>query len=183
MTFIVWEDGWPTPEEWADLIPAKDMVPHLDQLTDLASSSNVVIEWGVRTGVSTVALLRGLPEDGSLLSVDSDPSVVSAAHPVMHQDPRFRLLIGSDLDLESEYPFQPDLVFIDSTHTYEHTRDELVICDRLEAKRIALHDYLYVHPNGYCRVQEAVDEFVSGGKYELEVLYPSDFGLAVLKRL
>jgi predicted O-methyltransferase YrrM len=118
----------------------RDMVPHLETLSRLASEAKSVTELGVRSGVSTWALLDGLPPDGVLWSVDlaqhSAPERVTS-------DPRWSFFRGDSLLTGGSLGLS-DLVFVDTSHTYEQTRDELrLAADALEAKVIALHDALW----------------------------------------
>lgn len=153
-----------------------DMDPHVEQLKELASQCKVVIEIGVGTFCSTTALLDGLPPDGVLVSVDQDPKSSLG-------DPRWRFVHGNSVSPETftQLPRDPDLVFIDSGHTYELTWQELLLANFLKPRRIVLHDYL-VTSDSTCRVRQAVDEFLTHGHYRWEVLHESLWGLAVLHR-
>lgn len=167
-----------------------DMVPHLATLTRYASEARVIVELGVRGAVSTWALLDGLPPDGRLVSVDSDPHVAERQpHPTalierykvlvpdrVADDPRWTLIIGDDRDrkVRNRLP-SCDLVFIDTTHEYEHTLAELRMAVGLGARRILLHDYATDD------VARAIDTFRNGSSWRLTV-EPSEWGLAVLER-
>jgi len=156
-----------------------DMDPHVGQLTDLASQAKVVVEIGVGTFCSTEALLKGLPPDGVLVSVDQDNKTDVLG------DPRWRFILGNSVSPETftQLPRNPDLVFIDSGHTYELTWQELLLADFLRPARIVLHDYLVpLDADPTCRVKQAVDEFVERGHYRWEALHESIWGLAVLRR-
>ncbi len=72
-----------------------DMHPHYRTLTRYAQECSVIVEWGVRGGVSTWALLDGLPADGVLYSVDVIDCIVP---PRVSQDPRWVFLVGDDLE-------------------------------------------------------------------------------------
>jgi hypothetical protein len=154
-----------------------DMAPHLDQLTALALWAKVVVEWGLRGGVSTWALLDGLPPDGKLVGVDIVPDSYLPLPPRVKEDPRFTLICGDDLLVE--LPHSIDLLMIDSSHEYFHTVAELDRVVALGPKVVALHDYLYSDTPG---VKRAVDEFVKWSPYRLDVVHPSRWGLAVLLR-
>lgn len=147
-----------------------DMVPHLETLTSQASHATSVVELGVRGGVSTWALLDGLPADGRLVSVDIDHGCL--VPPRVRDDPRWTFIVGDDHAVNLP---AADLVFIDTSHEYHHTRDELALAERLGAKVIILHDYML--PD----VADAVDGFVRRSDWWLAVEH-SDWGLAVLRR-
>ncbi|HEY5996455.1 MAG TPA: class I SAM-dependent methyltransferase [Candidatus Deferrimicrobiaceae bacterium] len=162
-----------------------DMVPHVDQLREYARDAKKILEFGVRSGVSTLALLEGLPPDGTMVSVDVDISMIHYMHFRMLADPRLTLIFGHDRDVKvmAFYPELPDILMIDADHTYDSTLAELRIGAYLGARRIILHDYLYGSSEPACKVKEAVDEFVATGDYEWEALHQSKWGLAVLRRV
>ena len=169
--------GQPEPEEITLAEYAAswiDMAPHYEQLMALASQVKTIVEFGLRGGVSTWAMLEGLPDDGTLLGVDIDPNALIARR--VKADPRFTFLVGDSIKVK--LPRKADLVMIDSSHMYEQTVEELKVAAKMKPRYIVLHDYYYRADN--CRVQEAVDEFVAGGTYRIEVIHPSDWGLAVL---
>jgi len=151
-----------------------DMVPHVDQLKGYASEAHRIIEFGLRGGVSTWALLDGLPANGSLIGVDIDPGALIAKR--VREDPRFTFIVGDSVKVKLPSA-GADLVMIDSSHEYDQTVEELKVADRLAPKRIILHDYLY---HDTPAVKRAVDGFVAFGDYKIEVVHPSSWGLAVL---
>lgn len=150
-----------------------DMAPHVRQLTEFASKAKVIVEWGVRAGVSSWAFLDGLPPDGRLIGVDIEPN--SPIHPHVAEDPRFTFICGNDLEVP--IPDDIDILMIDSSHEYEQTRMELLRAESLRVPLILLHDYLYEDTPG---VREAVNLFVRAGSYRLDRVYESKWGLAVL---
>jgi predicted O-methyltransferase YrrM len=152
-----------------------DMMPHIDALTEYAKDAHTVVEFGMRGGVSTWALLRGLPAGGRVTSVDIDEDVLRMTPPWVLEDERLDVIIGNDLTVG--LPDQADLVVIDSGHEYQQTLDELERAAGMAPERIALHDYLYAETPG---VRQAVDEFASGIRYRLATVHPSEWGLAVL---
>ncbi len=153
----------------------QDMAPHVATLTRHASEATTVVEWGVRGAVSTWAILDGLPSDGRLYSVDIDPAVADAPDRV-RWDSRWTLLIGDDLSphVQAQLPDHADLVFIDTSHTYEQTVGELAYALTLTPSRIVLHDY--VMPS----VTKAVDEFCAREEWVL-VDNELPYGLATLE--
>jgi hypothetical protein len=147
----------------------QDMEPHLGHLRDLASEVTTILEWGVRGGVSTWAMLDGLPESGRMVSVDIE------RHPLpvrVEDDPRWSFVLGDDLGIQHD---PAELVFIDTNHEYAHTLAELRTADRLGARIIALHDWM-LEP-----VQAAVSRWMPLTGWSLEIM-PSRWGLAVLRR-
>jgi predicted O-methyltransferase YrrM len=118
-----------------------DMAPHIATLTKLARGCETIVEFGVRGGVSTWALLDGLPETGLLWSVDIIDCVVP---PRVSGDPRWTFIIGDDLDptVQAQLPLRADLVFIDTSHEYDQTVAELAYALTFAPKRIVMHDYV-----------------------------------------
>jgi len=153
-----------------------DMVPHVEQLKELASHAKVVVEFGLRGGVSTWSMLDGLPENGKLFGVDIDPNAHLARR--VREDPRFTFIVGDSVKVE--LPPKADLVMIDSSHEYEQTVRELETAASMDPRVIALHDYLYEETPD---VRRAVDEFVDSQEmYAFRTIHPSRWGLAVLRR-
>jgi predicted O-methyltransferase YrrM len=158
-------------QSWADV--QVDMAPHYRTLTRQASECRTIVEWGVRGGVSTWALLDGLPPDGTLWSVDIIDCVVP---PRVSQDPRWFFLVGDDLDpdIGRRLPDHADLVFIDTSHEYEQTVGELAYALTLTPARITMHDYV-MEP-----VRQAGDEFCAREGWRV-VDNEMPFGLATLE--
>ena len=169
---IEWRPGMSLTEYAARWV---DMMPHIDALTEYAREARTVVEFGVRGGVSTWALLRGLPEDGRLVSVDIDEDVFRMTPPWVLEDPRLTVVIGDARD--ASLP-DADLVVIDSGHEYQETVSELMVAAKLHPSRILLHDYLYAETPG---VRQAVDELTGLGRWRLATVHPSQWGLAVLE--
>ena len=157
--------------QWAD--ENVDMAPHIATLTRWAREAKVIVEWGVRGGVSTWALLDGLPDDGVLWSVDIDRCTVP---PRVSSDPRWHFVVGDDLDpaIGAQLPDHADLVFIDTSHTYEQTVGELAYAARLTPARIVMHDFV-MEP-----VARAAYEFMAREDWRL-VDNELPFGLATLE--
>jgi predicted O-methyltransferase YrrM len=170
---IEWRPGITLTEYAAKWV---DMAPHIDALMDYAQHRAVIVEFGVRGGVSTWAMLKALQEGGRIIAVDNDPDVLEMLPPWVRDDPRLTLIIGDDLSVDIPVK-SADLVVIDSGHEYEQTMAELELAASLKPKRILLHDYLYADTPG---VREAVDEFTERGRWRLVSVHPSQWGLAVL---
>ena len=150
-----------------------DCEPHYPTLISLARDAKTVIEWGVRGGVSTWALLEGLPDDGHLYSVDIDHCIVP---PRVSEDPRWTFIVGDDLDpaVRTQLPSHADIVFIDTSHTYEQTVAELEIAPDYTPSRIVMHDV------NQPQVRKAVDEFCNRTGWRM-VAYEDPYGLATLE--
>jgi predicted O-methyltransferase YrrM len=128
--------------------PPSDTSHHLPTLSLLITEFRLrsVVELGVRAGVSTLALLEAAAaQDGSVLSVDVEPCPEARARVEdARLGDRWRFVQMSDLDVPDEQIPDPiDLLFVDTTHLYDHTVAEL---DKYGAHLrsgswLALHDY------------------------------------------
>ena len=153
-----------------------DMAPHIDTLMRYAREARIVVEWGVRGGVSTWAILDALPAYGILYSVHITDCVVP---PRVRDDDRWHFCVGDDLDPAVHKYFMPlhaDLVFIDTSHTYEQTAGELAYAATLTPARIIMHDFV-MEP-----VARAAYEFMSRENWRL-VDNELPYGLATLEPL
>lgn len=153
----------------------KDMVPHLRTLDRLATGQMHIVEFGVRTAVSTWALLDAMRYDGTLWSWDIalDLDRVPAR---VQSDPRW---VPHDADsAAATLPpnVRPDLVLIDSSHEYHHTLRELALVAEWRAHTIALHDW------NLPDVHDAVVGFCDRSAYRIEGIDPSEWGLVWLCR-
>lgn len=155
----------------------RDMVPHVATLTRLASSASSVIELGVRAGVSSWAILDGLPGGTTLTSVDLDGRCHRQVPLRVHDDPRWTFLAGDTRNPEvwAGLPLA-DLVLIDTSHAYATTRLELALAVLQMPRTIVLHDF---NERG---VEDAVRDFRRAVPEWQLTVEPSDWGLAVLRR-
>jgi Methyltransferase domain len=103
-----------------------DIQGHLEFLHDLAVGivEVRVVELGTRTGVSTAAFLHAAEAaDGHVWSVDLEQPAVPSWWPLTG---RWTLTVGDDLEPQviGAQP-DPDVLLIDTSHTYEQTLAEL----------------------------------------------------------
>lgn len=143
-----------------------------------------VIELGTRSGVSTIAWLYGLElTGGKLWSVDIDRAPF-APKGFDH----WSFIRGDDCTEEvfSKLPDKVDVVFIDTSHAYEHTLAELSLYHWLvrPGGRILLHDTELAHPEFVkgkaFPVKRAVTEFCEAEGYEWSN-DPKCYGLATIQ--
>jgi len=150
-----------------------DIHEHLETLYKLVLLVNAktVIELGVNTGESTVALLEAVHETkGTLISVDRQelPSVrpMLSSYGLVE---RWKFYLSEDIAFGIEWPTgeQVDLVFVDTTHEYEQTKKEIEVYEPIlrPGGVMVFHDTV-THQEG---VQKPIDEFLEshpGWKYE-----------------
>jgi predicted O-methyltransferase YrrM len=161
-----------------------DIVDHLPRFVALVEELDAtsVIELGTRTGVSTIAWLYALEGKGHLTSVDLD------GKPPIGDYPHWTFIQGDDLSMKVLERLKPaDIVFIDTSHLYDHTIVELnTYLDLVKpGGRIVCHDTRLRRPEGspprpLFPVRTAILEFVA--KHDLEWdEYLDSWGLAVIK--
>lgn len=153
----------------------RDMAPHVATLHRLARGSHNIIEFGVRTGVSTWALLDALSPDGRMHSYDIEARCFHDAPARVREDHRWTFHAGDSLDAERP-PLPPDVVLIDSSHEYHQTLAELEMVASWDAPLVILHDA--VLPD----VADAMHGFISRSAYRLAGLEESQWGLAWLRK-
>lgn len=142
-----------------------DIFEHLPTFVRLCEERNAqhVVELGTRTGVSTVAWLHGLSKTGGrLTSVDID------ARPPIGEFDHWTFIQGSDLDPAVFASLDPaDIVFVDTSHHYDHTLRELNLYRHLvkPGGLLVCHDTMLPRPEGSPRhdpvfpVRCAIEEF------------------------
>jgi predicted O-methyltransferase YrrM len=102
-----------------------DIQAHLPRLYSevLRIPNATVVELGVRSGFSTVALLAAVEQvEGHLWSVDIGWPTLPAEVGV---HPRFTFILGNDLEVADRLPDRIDVLFVDTSHTYDQTLAEL----------------------------------------------------------
>lgn len=162
-----------------------DIYLHLPRFVELVEHFNAqhVIELGTRTGVSTIAWLYALEKTGGhLTSVDID------ARPTIGEYDHWTFIQGSDLDTAIVGSLAAaDIVFIDTSHLYELTVQELNIYRWLVKPGgvMVLHDTMLEQPMGAPArprfpVRTAIEEFVAETGFQW-MNYPDCYGLGVVK--
>lgn len=148
-----------------------DIYQHLPTFVSLVEELDAkhVIELGTRTGVSTIAWLYALEKTGGrLTSVDIDE------RPAIGEYDHWTFVQGDDLDPKIVAALDDaDIVFIDTSHLYDHTRAELNVYRHLVKPGgvIVLHDTMLEQPIGAPRrprfpVRTAIEEFCASEKLE-----------------
>jgi len=112
-----------------------DINEHCPKLRELASQCDHVTEFGMRHGVSTVALLAGQPQRFVSYDLQDDPIAEVLKRKQERTDFEFRR--GDSLSVEIE---ETDLLFIDTKHTADHLYAELDRHAGSVRRWIALHD-------------------------------------------
>lgn len=144
----------------SQMIQPTDIHEHLQTLHMLTVELNLknILELGTRTGESTIALLLAAKElDGRVTSVDID-SCEDAKEKVkkFELEPYWKFIQTDDLTLKWDQ--QIDHLFIDTSHTYEHTLLEFKKFEPFVRKGglITLHDIITCPP-----VLDAINDYIS----------------------
>lgn len=149
-----------------------------------------MVELGVRWGASTTAFIAAVEghEDGFVWSCDVKPfwrevgGKWDGPSPLVYLEnhPQWSFNLGDDIELN---PLAPpcNLLFIDTSHTYEHTLVELehYFPKVTPGGYICMHD-IY-NPN-YPGVMRAVNDFGLREKCEDFTLHSSNFGMLVARK-
>lgn len=157
-----------------------DIQAHLPRLAEMADGMRVV-EFGFRTGVSTVALLQKAKVVTSYDIVDCEPHRSRVAK--LSQNFRF-VMVSS---LKTIIPVC-DVLFIDSLHTYKQLRAELFKHQHRVLLYIAIHDTETFKTNDKGGdgpgLQRAIDEFMQEhGHWVVWKHHKDSNGLTVLRAI
>ncbi len=159
-----------------------DIQEYMPFLHEMAGEHPRILELGTRSGNSTIAFLAAIEKvGGHLVSVDIDPC------PLIPDHPQRTFIQGDDMSQEvwDKLPFH--LVFIDTSHYYQHTLDE---CRRFVPmiSGIALfHDTrLFPHPHEYewhediPPVRKALDDYCAETGLSWEEI-PGEYGMGCIR--
>lgn len=189
-----------------------DINEHCPTLSMLASHCNSVAEFGVRSGVSTVAILHGLYQSSkytgqtvSYVGVDIDDVLRTVQQELAHHyGINYSFLQHDSAKVQID---NVDMLFIDTFHVYGHLKRELANnCNKVR-KYIVMHDttvdgiYGEALRQGYnvqdCIIRTgytykeittglwpAVQEFLEDHpEWALKARYQNNNGLTVLERV
>lgn len=190
-------------------VTPSDIFEHLPTLSSYASQCSTVAEFGMRSVISTWALLHGLSiseqQNKRLVSVNLNyaPGFEDIRKNATSLGINSYFVMGDNINIEIE---QTDLLFIDTWHIYGHLKRELAKhCDKVN-KYILLHDTTVdaiqgeTIRNGWDAVQQskdtgypleeitkglsfAIKEFLDAHpEWILEREYTNNNGLTVLSR-
>lgn len=158
-----------------------DIQNHVPRLRDLASNCQSVTEFGTRSAVSTVAILRGQPGKFVAYDIHKCPRAIELT-PIAGAT-KFEFVVGDTRKISIE---PTDMLFIDTLHTYEQLSAELARHSDKVGKWIAMHDTVTFGDRGELPntkgLRPAINEFLAKGGWTVEAEYEDSNGLTVLKR-
>lgn len=163
-----------------------DINEHLVRLYELGSHARVIVELGVREGRSTAALLLGaIRGGGRLYSYDLDPDCAgyfteTARRFGISDLSRWTFKTGDSAQSSASWADSTvDLLFIDTSHALDSTRNELAAWYPKMSRDHVICGHDSFHPE--YGVRQAVEEFARGhSEYELQ-FYDYCNGLFVLQ--
>jgi len=159
-----------------------DIHEHLQTLHMLTVELNLknILELGTRTGESTIALLLAAKEiGGKVTSVDIDPCEPAKQNVKNLDLESFWTFIQHD-DLKLNWNEEIDHLFIDTSHTYDHTVLEFKKFEPLVKKGglITLHDIVSCPP-----VLDAINDYISNRKDLRFYKFFHNNGLGVIRKV
>lgn len=158
------------------------MLPHMEQVRELAAQVSTAAEFGVRNGASTCALLCGL-DDGNgtaLASYDIAPARYDPA------ETRCAWTF-TQADTSKLEPIAPtDLLFIDTLHTAEQVTAELKHAPHVR-RFLVFHDVIAFGSKGESNgegINPAIYDFLADNwnEWHVKAHHRSTWGLLVLER-
>lgn len=159
-----------------------DINEHLPILYDYGGCCDDVVEFGVRGGNSTTALLATGPR--RLTSVDIHICPVIADLAPLAASVEFEFRLGDTREIA---PIACDLLFIDTLHTYDQLRTELARHSDAVRHWILLHDtttFGEYGEGGGAGLWSAVEEFLDAHRspWRLARRWMNQNGLTLLER-
>lgn len=168
---------------------SSDINEHLPTLKDYAERCQTVTEFGVRTAVSTIALLAAQPE--RLHSYDINEMQIG--------DFIYRIAQENEVDFKffkqdvlKAVILPTDMLFIDTFHVYEQLKHELSLHAAKVKKYIIFHDTATFGEKGespdgitqYQGLNKAIFEFMEQNPcWGYERVYSNNNGLTIIKRM
>jgi len=164
------------------MIQPTDIHEHLQTIHMLTVELDLknILELGTRTGESTIALLSAAKElNGKVTSVDIDPCY--KAKDMIKKikfESYWEFIQINDLDLKWESSI--DHLFIDSSHTYEHTIKEFEKFEPFVKKGglITLHDIVSCPP-----ILNAINDYISNRKDLRFYKFFHNNGLGIIQKI
>lgn len=172
-----------------------DINEHLPTLLKYSKQSDVIIELGVRSVVSTWAFLLGKPK--KLISVD----IIHPSKYINHDPSGCNLELVYKLSKENDIEFEfiledslkvnipeCDLIFFDTLHTYNQLKKELEIHAAKCKKYLVFHDTVSFAKKGEVYgeegIERAISEFLEKNiNWIIEETFINNNGLTILKRI
>jgi len=179
---ITYEDVLKKASEWSDI--QAHLVRLYDFTVQIPVKIKVVVELGVREGNSTTSLLAAVNDSGGhLYSIDIDACI--EARKLYGGDSNWTFIRGDDMQVIKGWNKHIDHLFIDTSHTFDHTLNELREWGKWvkHGGIITLHDIYVYDSNGKSEVLDAIEQYMKENpeKYDFKV-FEGSYGLGLLRR-
>ena len=163
---------------------SSDINEHLPRMRQLAETCQHITEFGVRSGVSTVAWLAARPRVLVCYDIQKHGQVDQFAALAADAGIGFAFHLQDVLEANID---PTDLLFIDTLHTYAQLKQELARHAEKVRKFIVLHDTEHFGQVGELPgtrgLWPAIEEFLAANAtWKLLESHPNNNGLTVLAR-
>ena len=168
-----------------EIIKGTDISEHLTTLFFLTVEFNLkrILELGVRGGISSIALNEAVSKiGGHVYSIDID-DCMSAVNKLkkLELDQNWTFQQGNDIEIGKKWNKELDLIFIDTSHSYNHTLEELKIFEPFLVTNgfITFHD-----TREFPGVLRAIKDFLNESESKFRFYnYFNNNGFAILRKL
>ena len=179
---ITYNDLLEKVSEWSDI--QAHLIRLYDFTVQIPVKEKVVVELGVRWGTSTVALIAAVNDSGGpLYSIDI--GAYPETQKLFKGESNWTFLQGDDMEVVKDWNRPIDHLFIDTSHTFDHTLGELREWGKWvkQGGIITLHD-IYGLGGEKSEVWDAIEHHMkeNPGKYDFKT-FEKSYGLGVLKKL
>lgn len=168
----------------SEVISDKDISEHLPTLFFLIIEFNLknTLELGVRDGTSSIALTEAASQiNGHVYSIDIDNcNAAKIKLKELGLDNWWTFLQGNDLEIGRKWEKDLDHIFIDTSHSYNHTLQELKIFEPF----LRPYGFITLHDTRFPGVLRAINDFVNEHKNKFHFYnYFNNNGFAILRKL
>jgi hypothetical protein len=157
-----------------------DINEHLPIIKEYGKKVDHITEMGVRSIVSTYALLAAKPK--KMISYDIVSVDTSHIHSLAPST-EYKFIVGDTRQVIIE---PTDLLFIDTLHNYEQLKIELKLHAPKTSKFIILHDTVTFGERGETSangLNKAIGELLDAGEWVTDLHLKNNNGLTVLRRI
>lgn len=179
---ITYDDLLVRANEWSDI--QAHLIRLYDFTVQIPVKEKVVVELGVRWGTSTAAFLAAVNDSGGhLYSVDRD--ACPGTRKLYGSEPNWTFIRGNDMEVVKGWNLPIDHLFIDTSHTFDHTLNELREWGKWVKPGgiITLHDLYVYEAGGRSEVLDAIEQYMkeNPGKYSFRA-FEGSYGLGLLRQ-
>jgi len=175
----------PMDKTLSGVLEENDIGEHLTTLYFLTIEFNLkrTLELGVRDGISTVVLTEAASHlDGHVYSIDwDDCKTAQQKIQSLNLNKYWTFIQGDDIEISRTWNKEVDHIFIDTSHTFQHTLDEIYNYEKFLAPNgfITFHD-----TRSFPGVLKAISEFIKNTKNKFRFYnYFNNNGFAILRKM